>query len=404
MPTPTDHSSLPPLIALQQSLAAAGDRPSLLAALPQALLLALQVIGGDRGLLLLRHESGDDAAWAAADGQVRPTADDALLDAVRAREAAPGSGASHSSRLVVPFASGAINTLIAPLWDGRVSHGSLAVASDEAPASDLGLGLQLCAGLLAGACARVEAQEGRRTAVQQEAELERLRDELAAMLVHDLQGPLGNIVASLEFAQTSAAAEEWAAVLPMLEIALHSGHQLRTLVDSVLDISRLEAGQALPERQAVAPHDLIADTLAIVQPELEMRDIRVVVDIAPDTPPVTANPAMMRRVLLNLLDNALKVSRSGQTVRIRAARDSAASHVRLVVVDEGSGVPEAYREQIFQKYQRLNNGGSSKGLGLGLAFCRLAVEAHGGTIWVEDTPGGGASFHFTLPLATAVEA
>ena len=120
--------------------------------------------------------------------------------------------------------------------------------------------------------------------------------------------------------------------------------------------------------------------------------------VTPGLPHVLANESMLRRIMLNLLDNALKHSQNGQTVIIRAEREESMDMVRFSVLDQGKGVPEAYRDLIFEKFQRVRTSSSSSGLGLGLAFCRLAVEAHGGRIWVEETASGGACFCFTMPI------
>jgi signal transduction histidine kinase len=106
---------------------------------------------------------------------------------------------------------------------------------------------------------------------------------------------------------------------------------------------------------------------------------------------------MIQRVLLNLIDNALKVSEQGQIITIYAAVDEDDRFIKVCVSDQGPGIPAIHRERIFEKYQQLDELSSSKGLGLGLAFCKLAVEAHGGEIWVEDNPGQGACICFTLP-------
>ena len=108
--------------------------------------------------------------------------------------------------------------------------------------------------------------------------------------------------------------------------------------------------------------------------------------------------SVISRVLLNLFDNALKYSHDGEQVTVEGrAIDN--GEVLISVSDQGNGIPKEYREIIFEKFRRIKSDTSSKGLGLGLAFCRLAVEAHGGRIWVDDAPGGGARFNLTLPEA-----
>ena len=107
---------------------------------------------------------------------------------------------------------------------------------------------------------------------------------------------------------------------------------------------------------------------------------------------------MIRRVLVNLVDNALKYGQESHEVIIEASAIPDEELVLISVKDQGEGIPVQYRQTIFEKFGRIQQDDDSKGLGLGLAFCRLAVEAHGGHIWTEDAPEGGAQFNFTLPI------
>ncbi len=110
---------------------------------------------------------------------------------------------------------------------------------------------------------------------------------------------------------------------------------------------------------------------------------------------------MARRVLINLLENASKFSPSGGTIEIGAREENAWIH--MWVKDNGPGIPVAEQERIFDKFTRLRGTSKPGGLGIGLAFCRLAVQGHGGRIWVESEPGKGAAFHFIFPIATAAQ-
>jgi two-component system sensor histidine kinase KdpD len=107
---------------------------------------------------------------------------------------------------------------------------------------------------------------------------------------------------------------------------------------------------------------------------------------------------MITRVLINLLDNALKYSDGGHNVTVTGQLVPGEHLIQVAVADEGPGIPEAQRAAIFDKFYRIHGEGTAKGLGLGLAFCRMAVEGHGGRIWADEAPGGGAMFAFTLPV------
>lgn len=219
------------------------------------------------------------------------------------------------------------------------------------------------------------------------------------MLVHDLQGPLGNVVTSLEMIQTELDRRGDSSLLYMMDIAVRSSKQLQVLVDSLMDISRLEAGRPVTDLAPVAVTDLIDFVADVASPEFEERRVELVREISADLPLINGNADILQRVLLNLLNNALKVSKADQAITIRAAVEPGANEVRISILDQGPGVPDTHRERIFEKYQRLADSSSSKGLGLGLAFCRLAVESHGGRIWVEESPAAGACFCFTVPVA-----
>lgn len=235
--------------------------------------------------------------------------------------------------------------------------------------------------------------------ITRQVELDKLRQDLAAMLVHDLQSPLGNVISSLELVQGEIPANSSPVLRTMLDVAVRSSQHLQVLVDSSLDISYLEAGFPIINRTKVSADALIDYVYAVEEPDLEQRRVTAHRHISPDIPDVLVEENMLRRVLINLLSNALKHSRQGQSITIEAGRFADEEMVLFSVTDQGQGIPEPYRELIFEKFQRVRTASASAGLGLGLTFCRLAIEAQGGQIWVEDGPTGGARFCFTVPAA-----
>jgi signal transduction histidine kinase len=229
-----------------------------------------------------------------------------------------------------------------------------------------------------------------------------VQQDLAAMLMHDLQSPLGNVISSLELIRSLVSSNDGDSVLhSMLDIAMRSSNHLQTLIASLLDISRLEAGHPITGREPVNVYRLVENSYEFEQPNFEKRGVQFVNLVAADMTDIYVEKSMISRVLLNLLDNALKQSQEAQRITVRAQEtkggESDDEMILISVSDQGAGIPEAYRETIFEKYERINHDSASKGLGLGLAFCRLAVEAHGGRIWVDDAPDGGARFQFTVP-------
>ena len=232
--------------------------------------------------------------------------------------------------------------------------------------------------------------------ISKQIELEEMRKDLQAMLFHDLQSPLGNVISSLELLTYELPPDSSPALLEMLDIAMRSSGRLQTLVRSLLDINQLEAGHPINEQNKTQVQALIDDAWETVKPGYEKRKIPLAQEIPDDLPDVYVEEDMLRRVLVNLLDNAVKYSPESEKITIKAepANDDM---VLVSVSDEGDGIPDDLRVMVFEKFRRINTDTYSKGLGLGLAFCRLTVEAHGGQIWVDDAPSGGARFNFTIP-------
>jgi len=235
--------------------------------------------------------------------------------------------------------------------------------------------------------------------ISRQVKLDELRQDLTAMLVHDLQSPLGNVISSLELIRSEAPPDPDTMLAPMLDIAIRSSNHLQALIKSLMDISRLEAGHSLSKQADVTVAAMVQAVYEIEEPNFEKRGIAFETDIPTDLPEVRVEEGMIRRVLLNLLDNALKYSLSNPLVHVSARHLPDTGQVLIAVSDRGQGIPEAFREKIFEKFQRIQTHADSKGLGLGLAFCRLAVEAHNGRIWVDENPDGGARFNLTLPAA-----
>lgn len=233
--------------------------------------------------------------------------------------------------------------------------------------------------------------------ISKQVELEEMREDLMAMLFHDLQNPLGNILASLELLNYELPPDADPVILSIVEIASRSGKRLQTLVHSLLDINRLEAGHPISNQEMVDIRILVREAEEMVRPNLERRNIQLQVNFAPVLPQLYIDEDMIRRVMINLLDNALKFSPDKKTITLDVVYKPEIDEMHISISDEGVGIPEQYRESVFHKFRRVQADGGPKGLGLGLAFCRLAVEAHGGRIWVDSSAGGGARFNFILP-------
>ena len=228
--------------------------------------------------------------------------------------------------------------------------------------------------------------------------LDRLRDDLTSMIYHDLRSPLANVVSSLDMLDTMLAEAEDPTLHSLVSIASRSTERIQRLTSSLLDISRLEAGQPVGARHPASVETLATEAIEFVQASAENKNQVITVTVSPQLPPVLVDDDMIRRVLTNLLENSIKFSTSeGQIV---VGGDLDGDWVHLWVRDSGPGIPASEHDRIFDKFTRLEGVNLPKGFGLGLAYCRLAVQAHGGRIWVESEPGKGARFVFTLPVAS----
>lgn len=227
---------------------------------------------------------------------------------------------------------------------------------------------------------------------------EQRRQELSELVVHDLRNPLGNLFSALNMLELVLPPDVLEANRELLEIARLSHLRMQDLVDSLLDIAQIEAGRPLGERKATHLPDLMTEVMQLNAFALEKRDMTLTLNFPPDLPPVWADPDQIRRVLTNLTDNAIKYSPKGGPLVVTAVSHD--GFVEVCVQDAGPGVAPEEREHIFARFAQVEAGGiRPRGFGLGLSYCKLAVEAHNGRIWVEPGPDGvGSRFVFTLPV------
>jgi PAS domain S-box-containing protein len=226
--------------------------------------------------------------------------------------------------------------------------------------------------------------------------LDELRTDLTAMIYHDLRSPLSNIVSSLDMLSAMMPSEKDSSLESVFGIATRSTERLLRLINSLLDIDRLEAGQPITDRKVVSPADLVNEAVEAVMPFAIGKQQIITKTLDTDLPDVCVDPDMIKRVLINLLENALKYSPAGG--KITTGGKASGEWVELWVQDSGPGIPPDSRDIVFEKFSRLQNTErSTKGMGLGLAFCRLAVTAHGGKINVDNQVSEGSKFVFFLP-------
>jgi len=236
---------------------------------------------------------------------------------------------------------------------------------------------------------------------------EAMRDGLAAMMVHDLRTPLTAILGSLE---TMRIADPNEFQLELVDICSRSSNRLLSIVNDLLDVSKMESGEMKLMRAPLKIADLVDDSLDQIAPRegdkritRYEREIELQIELGEDLPILQADYDLLSRVLINLVGNAIKFEPRKGVVTVYVECDGStpdAPGVLFKVRDNGPGIPPEDQERIFDKFGQVESSlqGRRLSTGLGLTFCKLAVEAHGGQIWVESTPGEGSDFYFFIPL------
>jgi two-component system sensor histidine kinase/response regulator len=226
-------------------------------------------------------------------------------------------------------------------------------------------------------------------------EAEKLRDDLRNMIVHDLRTPLTAVIAGVDMVARSTGLDELQR--SMIELAAGGGRTLLEMINDLLDVEKMEAGRMALRYEELSAQVLISNAIDQTRNLAEMSETRLVTVLEEGLEPFDGDSGKLIRTLVNLIANAIRFTPQG-TVTISAATEGA--DVRFTVTDTGRGIPADAFERIFEKFGQLD-AKHRVGTGLGLAFCKLAVEAHGGRITVESTPGAGSSFSFAFPMLAA---
>ncbi len=231
--------------------------------------------------------------------------------------------------------------------------------------------------------------------ITEQKKLDTLRDDLTSMIYHDLRSPLANVVSSLNLLETMLPPDD-TSMKSLLDISMRSSERIQRMTESLLDLSILEAGQPIGSRVNTSVSDIVYEAVEAIESTINNKNQTIHYQVHENLPKVSIDQDMIRRVVTNLLENASKYSPAGNDIEVGAR--SEAGQVYIWVQDHGGGIPASEQERIFDKFTRLKSNNGPKGLGLGLAYCRLAVQAHGGRIWVDSDLGVGSRFIFTLPV------
>ena len=247
---------------------------------------------------------------------------------------------------------------------------------------------------------RARDREARYTAVLAEnlrklQDLERLRDDLTHMIVHDLRTPLTSLLSGLQTVPVVGDLSELQT--EMLGIAVDGGQTLLGMINDLLDVERMEQETVPLDRVPLTAPGLIERATAQVSLLAQSSGLTLVVEAPMNLPPFHGDEDKLRRTLVNLLGNAIKFTPSGGVITTTA--EAAEDSLLFSVLDTGEGIPPESFHRIFEKFGQVENrkAGRKMSTGLGLTFCKLAVEAHGGRIWVESQAGRGSAFRFTIP-------
>ncbi|OGR77531.1 MAG: hypothetical protein A2X32_01280 [Elusimicrobia bacterium GWC2_64_44] len=242
-------------------------------------------------------------------------------------------------------------------------------------------------------------------AAEERKKLEGMKDFLTHAIVHDLKNPLAAISLAGQMMASFGAKRLNTEQRENLDILNQQASFMNGMISNILDINRMEEGKMPLKAEPLRPYELLkaaAETLAIAAAH-DKKKIRVRQPSLSGTVP--GDQALLKRVAENLLANALRYTPEGGEVEAGAEEGDAGDSAVFFVRDRGPGIPAEYRDTVFDKFTQLDDASRRRwgGKGLGLAFCKLAVEAHGGRIWIESEPGRGSVFRFSLPRRRPVK-
>jgi signal transduction histidine kinase len=229
-------------------------------------------------------------------------------------------------------------------------------------------------------------------------ELEKVRDDLMKMIVHDLKSPLTSVLATLELLGDGVFGKMTDEQKRAVSDAEGKSEDLLALIEDILEVARIEEAAVTIVPEPIAPAALISELMHEWRHRFHQERTGVTVRVDDDTPLFHADKGLLKRVFSNLIQNA--VSHSSDTVQIVITARQAGDSVLFTFADNGPGIPEEYHEVIFRKFGQVATGITPRvrSSGLGLTFCKLVVDLHGGMIWVRSREGEGSAFYVQLPI------
>jgi len=371
------------LYALSRRLAAARDAQELAAALSTQ----VRETFGAPGTVLLPDEHGDLQPAAAANDGALSEAALGVARWVLGHQQPAGTGTD-----TLPGA----DALYLPLTASNRTVGVLRVATRDPRRARDPIERQLLEAIADQAGVALERADlvRRSERARLEIEAERLRTALLSSLSHDLRTPLGAIEGAASTLLESGTAIDAASRRDLLASVLDESRRMGRLIGNLLEMVKVESGLVEVRKEWQPLEEVVGIALLRLDAQLAGREIHT--HLPGDLPLVPIDGLLIEQVLINLLDNAVKYTPPGAPIDIDAELGDGALLVEIA--DRGPGIPRGEEERVFQKFTRLADRAAPGGAGLGLAICRGIVAAHGGRIWVEPRPGGGARFRFSLPI------
>ncbi|HZJ01904.1 MAG TPA: ATP-binding protein [Gemmatimonadaceae bacterium] len=235
-------------------------------------------------------------------------------------------------------------------------------------------------------------------------ELEKVRDDLMKMIVHDLKSPLTSVLATLELLGDGDFGKLSDEQKRAVGDAEGKAEDLLTLIEDILEVARIEEAAVTLTRSPIAPAALLSELFHEWQHRFQQEGTNALIKVDDDTPVFFADKALMKRVFSNLIQNA--VSHSSRPIELTMNAKKSGDAILFSFADNGPGIPEEYHEVIFRKFGQVSSGAHLprvRSSGLGLTFCKLVVDLHGGMIWVRSREGEGSAFYIQLPLTTQTD-
>lgn len=228
-------------------------------------------------------------------------------------------------------------------------------------------------------------------------DLEIKKEKLTYMIVHDLKNHIQEIMAYSEYLYKNSGIKN-EKFQRMFQHIFLSSHNISEMTMNMLEIGKIEEGKIKINYYPVIVGDILKELLNKMSIKIQNKNIEIIMSLPEELPPMKADKHLLSRVLMNILDNGIKNSKPSGKIKIEVIKDE--HDFLFCIIDEGKGVPPEYREKIFEDFFSLNTEESLIGTstGIGLSFCKMAVEAHGGRIWVEENSPSGSKFYFTLPV------